>query len=414
MRSYKLYFSLNFPIFLANRIIFKGQRTFSRLIVRVTIGAMSLAVIAILMSVAILRGFKEEITEKQRGFFSDIIITKQELNPNDATAISLSSDVVKQISSLPNVLSVSSFATKVGIMNVDGEVEGVILKGLETDYNQKYLSNTIIEGDTINFDDANADNQILISEYLSNRLSLKVGDDYIMSFVQDNRTRKRKFIVKGIFRTNSDELDKNYVIGTLSVIRKLNNLNPNDAGAYEIRVKDFNLLDQTKLQIEEKLPLDLKATTLVEQLSDIFNWLKMLDMNDDIIFVLMVTVAVINMISSLLITILERTFMIGMLKAMGMINREIRKVFLYNSLYLIGFGLLIGNSLALILYFFQKKTHFFKLDPTIYYIEYVPLSIDLTTVLILNISIVFISLITLFVPAMLISKISPIKTIQFK
>lgn len=414
MRSYKLYFSLNFPLFLANRIIFKGERTFSKLIVRVTIGAMALAIIAILLSVAILRGFKEEITEKQRGFFSDIIITKQELNPNDASPISLDDAAMQHIMKLPNVSSISSFATKVGIMNVEGEVEGVVLKGLATDYDQQFLAKTLVEGDTISLHGAQPDNEVLISAYLANRLHLKLGDSFIMSFVDEARTRKRKFEVKGIFRTNSDELDKNYVIGTLDVIRKLNNLGDKDAGAYEVRVEDFTLLEQTTALVNDELPIDMKATNVVEQLSDIFNWLKMLDMNDDIIFVLMVVVAIINMISSLLITILERTFMIGMLKALGMINREIRKVFLYNSFYLIGLGLIIGNIVALVLYVFQRHTQFFKLDPTIYYIEYVPLSIDLTTVIVLNISIVGIALITLFIPSMLISRISPIKTIQFK
>lgn len=405
---------MNFPLYLAKRIIFKGQRTFSKLIVRVTIGALALAIMSILLSVAILRGFKDEITEKQRGFFSDVIITKQQLNSNDHSAITLSEAQINEIKNLPNVASVSSFATKVGIMNVDGEVEGVLLKGLETDYNQTFLSKTLVEGDTLDFLSENADGQLLISTYLSNRLKLELGDSFIMSFVQDNNTRKRKFTVKGIFRTNSDELDKNYVIGSLDLIRRLNNLGAKDAGAYEVRVKHFNLLDQTTLLINDTLPIDMQATNVVEHLSDIFNWLKMLDMNDDVIFVLMVIVAVINMISSLLITILERTFMIGMLKALGMRNGEIRKVFLYNSLYLIGCGLLIGNVLTLIIYQFQKYTKLFKLDPTIYYIEYVPLSIDWLTVLIINVSIVFIALVTLIIPSMLITRISPIKTIQFK
>lgn len=160
--------------------------------------------------------------------------------------------------------------------------------------------------------------------------------------------------------------------------------------------------------------MDMKATNVVEHLADIFNWLKMLDMNDDIIFVLMVIVAIINMISALLITILERTSMIGILKSLGMRNVAIRRVFLYNSFYLIGIGLLIGNVLTFILYFFQKYTHFFKLDPSIYYIEYVPVSIGWTEVLLLNAALVGISLLALFIPSMLITRISPIKTIQFK
>lgn len=405
---------MNFPLFIAKRIIFKGQRTFSKLIVRVTIGALALAVIAILLSVAILRGFKDEITDKQRGFFSDIIITKQDLNQAENAPISLSTAKIEEIRGIPNVVSISPFATKVGIMNVNGEVEGVLLKGVESTYDQSFLAKTLVKGDTLDFKEEAADSQLLISSYLSERLHLELNDSFVMSFVQDNRTRKRKFVVKGIFRTNSEELDNNYVIGSLELIRRLNNLGDTEAGAYEIRIKDFDQLQHTTDEVDDVLPLEMKSTNVVEHLADIFNWLKMLDMNDDIIFVLMVIVAIINMISSLLITILERTFLIGMLKAMGMINREIRKIFLLNSLYLIGYGLMIGNTVALVLYFLQNQTHFFKLDPAIYYIEYVPMSIDFGTVVLLNFSIVLIALLTLFVPSMLISRISPIKTIQFK
>lgn len=406
---------MNFPLFLAKRIVIKGQRTFSKLIVRVTIGALALAILAIVLSVAILRGFKDEVTAKQRGFFSDIIIVKQELQQTaEGAALELSSENLQRIQNLPQVLSVSPFATKVGIMNVNGEVEGVVLKGIQKDYPQKYFEDILVTGDTLQFDQEDADSQILISQFLSDRLQLQVGDSFIMNFVQENRNRKRKFDVKGIFRTNSDELDKSYVIGSLDLIRRLNNLGPDEAGAYEIRIADFNQLDELTYMVEDELPVDMRATNVVEHLADIFSWLKMLDMNDDIIFVLMVIVAIINMISALLITILERTSMIGVLKALGMRNAAIQKVFFYNSVYLIGLGLLIGNVLTLVLYWFQTSTHFFKLDPAIYYIEYVPMSIGWQDVLLLNAALVVIALLALFIPSMLVSRISPIKTIQFK
>lgn len=405
---------LNFPLFLANRINVKGQRTFSKLIVRVTIGALSIAIIAILLSVAILRGFKEEITTKQRGFFGDIIITKQTLADYELIPVFLSDTQTNQILNLPNIESVHGFATKVGIINFNSEVEGVMLKGVEPNYDQHFLKSSLVEGDILDLKAENAEQQLLISHYLANRLSLKVGDDVIMSFVQENRTRKRKFIIKGIYRTNSDDWDKNYVVGSIETIRKLNQLLVNEAGAYEIRVKDFNKLAESTNAVNEQLPVSLKATNVVEYWADVFNWLEMLDMNDDIIFVLMVIVAVINMISSLLITILERTNMIGILKALGMSNTALRRVFMLNSLYVIGYGLIIGNSIALILYFFQRTTHFFKLDPSIYYLEYVPMHIDILTVLILNISVVVLVFLTTIIPSMLITRISPIKTIQFK
>lgn len=405
---------MNFPFFLAKRITLSGQRTFSKLIVRVTIGALTLAIMAIILAVAILRGFKGEITDKQRGFFGDVIILKNDRNDSYVnTPISLNSQEIAKLEQDPNIMNVYPFATKAGIMNVKGEVEGVLLKGIDKDYDQDFLSKTIVEGETIDFKAENAENQLLISSLIANRLQLKVGDSFIMYFIQEP-VRKRKFVIRGIFSTNSEELDKIYVIGSLSLIRKLNNLAEHEVGGYEVRVKDFNQLALTTERVNDELPIELYATNVVEQMPDIFNWLNMLDMNDNIIFVLMVVVAVINMISALLISILERSSMIGMLKALGMQNRKIRTVFLYNSLYLIGYGLLLGNFLAICLYFFQRYTHFFKLDPSVYYVSFVPMDISWLTVVWLNVALVFIALLTLFIPSMLISRISPIKTIQFK
>jgi lipoprotein-releasing system permease protein len=375
---------------------------------------LALAIMAIILAVAILNGFKNEITEKQRGFFGDIIILKNERNDSYVnTPISLDDKQLAKIKENPNVKDVYPFATKAGIMNVKGEVEGVLLKGIDKDYDQDFLSKTILEGDTLDFSAEDADNQLLISSLMANRLHLKVGESFIMYFIQEP-VRKRKFTVKGIFTTNSEELDKIYVIGSLPLIRRLNNLEDHQAGGYEVRVKDFNQLFQSTDELNNSLGIELYATNVVMQMQDIFNWLNMLDMNDNIIFVLMVIVAVINMISALLISILERSPMIGMLKALGMRNAKIRTVFLYNSLYLIGYGLLLGNLIAIGLYFFQTNTYFFKLDPSIYYVPFVPMDISWTAVLWLNISLIGIALITLFIPSMLISRISPIKTIQFK
>jgi len=405
---------LNFPFFLAKRITLSGNRTFSKLIVRVTIGALTLAILAIIMAVAILRGFKGEITDKQRGFFGDVIILKNDRNDSYVnTPISLTKSQIQTLEADSNVINVYPFATKAGIMNVKGEVEGVLLKGIDQNYDQEFLSKTIIEGEPIDFKAENAENQLLISTLIANRLNLKVGDDFIMYFIQEP-VRKRKFTIRGIYTTNSEELDKIYVIGSLSLIRKLNNLAENEAGGYEVRVRDFNRLAKTTQDVNDQLPIELYATNVVEQMPDIFNWLNMLDMNDNIIFVLMVVVAVINMISALLISILERSPMIGILKSLGMQNRKIRTVFLYNSLYLIGYGLLLGNFLAIALYFFQRSTHFFKLDPSVYYVSFVPMDISWLTVIWLNLALILIALITLFIPSMLISRISPIKTIQFK
>jgi len=405
---------LNFPYFLAKRITLEGNRTFSKLIVRVTIGALALAIMAIILAVAILNGFKGEITDKQRGFFGDIIILKNDRNDSYVNSpIELNQEQIDKLKKNPNVVDIYPYASKAGIMNVKGEVEGVLLKGIDQNYDQNFLSKTILKGDTLDFSADDIDNQLLISSLMAKRLNLTVGESFIMYFIQEP-VRKRKFTVKGIFTTNSDELDKIYVIGSLPLIRRLNNLEENQAGGYEVRVKDFNQLFHTTEAINDELDIELYATNVVMQMQDIFNWLNMLDMNDNIIFVLMVIVAVINMISALLISILERSQMIGLLKALGMRNGKIRQVFLFNSLYLIGYGLLLGNILAISLYIFQTSTHFFKLDPSIYYVSFVPMQISWFVVLWLNVLLIIIALITLFIPSMLISRISPIKTIQFK
>ena len=405
---------MNFPYFLANRIAFSGKRTFSKLIVRVTIGAIALAIAAIIISIAVLRGFKGEIISKQRGFFADVLVLRYDLNKSyENSPISLTPQLHKSILADPEVYSINPFATKAGIINVNDEVEGVVLKGIDSLYDQQPIKNMLLEGNTIDFKSENTDNQILISKYLADRLLLKVGDDFIMYFVQEP-IRKRKFVIKGIFNTGSEELDKVYVIGSLNVIRKLSNLDDNEVGGYEIRIKDFSQLQQTTRKIEDMLPIDMQAINIKDQVPDIFQWLDLLDMNTKIIFILMTVVAIINMISALLITILERTSMIGILKALGYHNAGIRQVFMYSALYLIGFGLLIGNLIGLGFYFLQDYTHFFKLDQQTYYISYVAVKLYWSDVILVNLAVVFIGMVSLFIPSMLITKISPIKAISFK
>ena len=389
-----------------------GHRTFSKLIVRVTIGALALALCAIVLSVAILNGFKKEIIEQQRGFFGDILVATNDLTASyENKPISLSSDLQDKLQALPEVVDMVPFATKAGIMNVHGQVEGVLLKGIDKSYRQQYLQKNLIKGDTLDFSTASS-TQILISEYLANRLRLDVGDKFILYFIQDP-IRRRPFTVKGIYTTHSEELDKTYVIGSLDLIRRLNDMGEDEVGGYQIRIASFEQLESSTQKIQDMLPMELSATNIVQQMPDIFNWLNMLDMNNSIIFVLMVIVAVINMVSSLLISILERSSMIGVLKALGYPNTGIRQVFFYGSMYLIGLGLLFGNLAASSLYIFQTYTHFFELDPYTYYIPYVPMDIAWYDVLGLNVSVVVIGLLTLYIPAMLISRISPIKTIQF-
>ncbi|RZK99544.1 MAG: ABC transporter permease, partial [Pedobacter sp.] len=254
---------------------------------------------------------------------------------------------------------------------------------------------------------------IMISQFTANRLKLKTGDDFIMHFVQDP-PRKRKFKIVGVYDIGVEEIDKNFVIGDLNLIRRLNNWKPDEIGGIEIRIRDFSNLRAVSTDIYTNLEMKLKSESVEDYFPAIFTWLSLLDVNTRVLLILMMVVGVINMITALLIMILERTNMIGMLKAFGMTDYSVIKIFLYNALYLVGIGLILGNILGLGLGLLQYYTHVFKLDQTSYYLAYVPIEFHFIDVLLLNIATIFICLIVLIVPSMLVSKISPLKAIRFK
>ena len=272
----------------------------------------------------------------------------------------------------------------------------------------------MVSGKVLNFfDSAGATKQIMISQFTANRLKLKVGDNFIMHFVQ-NPPRRRPFTIVGIYSIGVEEIDKNFVLGDINLIRRLNDWKPNEIGGIEIRIKDFTKLKSTSTGIYEGLEIKLKSESVQDYFPAIFTWLSLLDVNTKVLLVLMMVVGVINMITALLIMILERTNMIGMLKAFGMTDFSVMKIFLYNALYLVGLGLLLGNALGLGLALLQTQTHIFKLDQTSYYLAYVPMEIHLLDVIVLNICTGAVCLIVLILPSLLVSKISPLKAIRFK
>ncbi|SEL14752.1 ABC transporter permease [Parapedobacter koreensis] len=406
---------MNFPYFLARRVAVSGKQTFSKLIVRVAIGAIALGVAAMMLAIAVLKGFKGEVTAKQRGFFGDISLNKYDLNISyEPSPFRLTHSETEDLKAIPGVSSLRYYATKAGIINVNDEVEGVLFKGIDGAYDQRFLMGVLVDGLPIDFaDTTKATGQILISQYTANRLQLAVGDDFIMYFIQEP-VRRRKFQIAGIFHTGVEELDKTYVVGALSLIRRLNDWQADEVGGYEVSIDDFGKLHELTDEIQDHLPIQVDAISVRDQLPEIFQWLDLLDVNTVIILILMIVVAVVNMISALLIIILERTPMIGILKALGYTDGGIRKVFLYQAAYLVGLGLLIGNVLGGGLYFFQLQTHYFKLDEASYYVSYIPVSISFLEALLLNIGIIIVALAILLVPSYLIGRISPIKAIQFQ
>ncbi|MNK50662.1 Lipoprotein-releasing system transmembrane protein LolE [compost metagenome] len=406
---------MNIEYFISSRISLKAERTFSKLIVRIAIVGVMLSLAVMILSVAIIKGFKTEIQDKVRGFVGDIQIYRYDLNgsfekspfiPNDTTLSNLKNN--KQIAAY------YPFATKPAIIVANGEVEGVNFKGIDATYNWEYINKHLISGKVIDFSDSTKSaQQILISDFTAKRLRLKTGDSFIMHFVQ-NPPRKRKLTIVGIYHIGIENLDKGFVIGDIGLIRRLNNWQPKETGGMEVRIKDFSLLKPVADDVYANLELKLRSRSVEESTPEIFTWLSLLDVNTKVILTLMLIVGVINMVTALLIMILERTNMIGMLKAMGMKNSSMMKIFLYNAIYLVGIGLFLGNVLGLGLCFLQQYTHLFKLDQTNYYLDYVPIEVHFTDVLLLNVATVVICSLVLIIPSMLVSRISPLKAIRFK
>jgi lipoprotein-releasing system permease protein len=406
---------LSFSSFIAGRITFRSKRTFSKLIVRIAVIGIMLGLGVMILSLAIVQGFKQEIREKIRGFSGDMQVVKFDLNNSyENSPFVADNEFLARTQKISLIHKMMPFATKAGIIKANDEIEGVVLKGVDKTYDWQFFQKNLQFGRVIDFtDSAGAQKQIMISRYTADRLKLKVGDDFLMYFVQEP-LRKRKFTICGVFSSGIDEVDKTFVVGSLSLIQRLNNWETYEIGGYEVRINDFKEIDDANRALEQAMPVRLKSFTVMESYPTIFEWLALLDVNARVMLILMLVVAVINMISALLIMILERTSMIGMFKAMGAANWSIQKIFLYNSFYLIGLGLLLGNLFGLGISLFQYKTHFFKLDAASYYMSFVPIQISWSDVALLNLGTLIICLLVLIVPSTLVTKISPVKAIRFK
>jgi lipoprotein-releasing system permease protein len=403
---------LNLEFFIARRIAIKSERTFSKLIVRIAIAGVMLSLAVMILAVAIIKGFKTEIQDKVRGFIGDVQIYRYDLNgsfekspfvPNDTTLSYLNSNT--------NLQSFAPFATKPCIVSANGEVEGINFKGIDKSYDWTFINKHLISGKIIDFSDPK--DQILLSEYTAKRLKLKVGDRFLVHFVQ-NPPKRRKLTLVGIYSVGIENIDKSFAIGDLNLLRSVNNWDSNQMGGIEVRVKDFARLDTVANAIYNNLEIKLRSRSVKESTPEIFEWLSLLDVNTQVLLVLMMIVGVINMVTALLIMILERTNMIGLLKAMGAANTSVMKIFLYNAFYLVLIGLFLGNVLGLGLAALQHYTHIFKLEQSNYYLAFVPVEVHFLDVLMLNIATVVICLLVLVIPSLLVSRISPLKAIRFK
>ena len=406
---------MNTPLFIAKRLYNakENNNNYTRPIIRIAILAITLSVMIMLLSVFILSGFKSEISKKVFGFGGHINISKFSYNQSfENDPIENTSELISNIYNLDYVKSIHPFATKAGIIKKEDEILGTILKGVDHDYSWSFFKENLIAGQVPKFDEFANSIEVLISENISRKMNLNIGDDILMYFIQ-NPTRVRKFKVSGVYKTDLTEFDEIMIIGDLKQIQKLNDWTKDKVGGYELLVNNIENLDSYVKEIDETIDYNLKAISIKEKYPQIFDWLKLQDFNVLIILILMLIVGGINMITSLLIIILEKTRLIGILKAIGATNWSIRNVFIYNSLYIISYGLILGNVLALLSGLAQKIFNFIELDESIYFMNFVPIKIELFSLLMINLGTLLICYLILVVPSVIIAKISPAKSIKF-
>jgi len=413
---------MNFPYFIAQRLI-KGRKeetSFSRPINVIAIIGIATGLAVMILAVAILTGFKQEIREKVVGFGSHIQITNLDSNMSyETTPISDTQSFIPIIRQLPGIKHIQVFATKAGIIKTDEEIQGVVLKGVGSDFDWSYFGSNITEGSAFTVSDTARTDKVIISKKLSGMLRLKTGDSFAMHFIQDP-PRMRKFTITGIYETSLEEFDKIYVFCDIGHIQRLNGWDDSMVSGFEIFIKNFDDLDQMTQNVRDAIGYRIgeeeatfKTTSIRTKYPQIFDWLNFQDINVVIIIILMIVVAGFNMISGLLILILEKTNMIGILKSLGSEDKAIRRVFLYQAAYLIIKGLIWGNVIGIGLALLQLKTGLIALDPASYYIKTVPINLDIIHVIILNAGTMAAIIIMLLVPSQLISRITPVKAIRY-
>lgn len=407
---------MNVELFIAGRIISKSKANFSKPIVRMGVISVALGLSVMIISVAIVTGFQQQIRDKVIGFGSHIVITSFQVNTSfEPSPISINQPFYSSLDSLPGVRHIQVFATKAGIIKTDDQIEGVVLKGVGPDYDWSYFKEKLVDGNIFIVEDTVSTDDVIISKSLASRLKLKTGDPLRMYFVggDEMQPRGRKFNICGIFETGLDEFDKLYIFGDIGHIRKLNNWNADEVGGFEVLIDDYNRIDEMGEWVYNFIGYNFDSKTIKQLQPQIFEWLSLQDINVMVIIALMVLVAGITMISTLLILILEKTNMIGLLKAFGTQNRSIRKVFIYNAVYIIGKGLLWGNLIAIGLCLLQLKTGILKLNQESYYISQVPINLQISHFLIINFGTLLICTLMLIIPTFIITRISPLKAIRY-
>ena len=410
---------MNYELFVAKRIISgkEYKSSISSPIIKIAISAISLGLIIMLIAIATGDGLREKIRSKISGFKGHIQITKYDANNSDISIVPIdkNQDFYPTFPNVEGIKNIQVYANKVGLIRTKTDFEGIIYKGVSSDYDWTFFNEYLIAGQTPNFNQKRT-RDILLSKTIVDRLKLKLYDTINVSFFK-NKTSKlpsnRKLVITGIYNTGFLEFDKNIMIGDIRQVQRLNRWNENQVGGFELVLENFDDLHHIGDQVYSEIDPTLDATTIASNYPGLFEWIELFDNNTWFIIIIMILVAGINMITALLVLILERIPMVGVLKAMGSSNWSIRKIFLYNASYLIFIGLFWGNLIGLTLLFIQKYGGFITLDPATYYVSEVPISIDFSSVFFFIVGTLILCFLMLIIPSIIVTKIQPSKSIKF-
>ena len=410
---------MNFEKFVAKRLHTESnlQHSISKPILKMAVAAVSLSITVMILAIATGKGLQEKISAKVTGFTSDIQVTVLDLNQSlELSPISPDSTVIMSLYEIEGVEHVQTQISKNALIKTDTEFEGIVVKGVDNNFDWSFINTHLTQGQLPKYSSYEKSNEILISKKLSQTLSLKINDQALFYFQgkQNNQPLIRKFTIKGIYETGIEIFDDLYIFADLKHLQKINRWSENEFSSIEIKVnKDYNT-DAIQSLVEILTPFDTKVSSSKSLYPQIFDWIKLFDLNIAIILIIMIVVACINMISSLLIIILERTKMIGLLKALGAESISIKKIFLYHAFYLLQKGLIIGNGIGLSLIALQHFLAPIELDPAHYYVKKLPVALSIENWLNINLMSFFICMVLLIIPALIIQKVEPVKAMRYE
>lgn len=405
---------MNLPYFISKRIHTAGKESFSAVIHKIAIASVALGIAIMVLSFMILGGFQNNIKDKIYSFSGHLQVKKFSFsNSMEEDPVGIAPLLLDSLRQESYISHIQGYAHKPGIVSIKDEVFGLVFKGIGEDFNWQQFVPYLVKGDTLSFDsDLRFHNDILISEKKAQQMQVELGDRFVIYFPMDP-PRTRTVTIKGIFKTGLEDFDEQMVLGDIDLIRFLNAWENGEVGGYEVFVKNINNLEASEDALIDRLSIDTYTERMDEKFSNIFDWLNLLSQNVYILIALILFVACFNMVSVLFILIMERTTMIGALKALGAQNQLIRKIFAWNGSRLVLKGMLVGNGLSLLLGFLQYQFAIIPLDAATYYMSYVPIQWDWLSIIGINVLTLLLVGLTLVIPTTIISRISPVKAIRF-